>query len=266
LTSTLLKKLKNNSKSCIQGHNRLSNRRIAIREPKIVVVIPTLNEEGGIGMVIDGIHEALNSYNYAVVLVDGHSSDETVQKGRDKGAFVIFQERSGYGDALRTGLQYAKNELDAEILVMMDADGTYPPADIPNLFSLILKDQADLVVGNRFLGMKKDSMTTVNRVGNNILSFIARKTLQLDIMDTQSGFRALRSNLIRTLELYSDGMSFAVEMLASAKRVGARILEIPVAYYPRIGKAKLRPIRDGFQILKTILRLALLSRGKTVYT
>lgn len=260
MANNVLRKQTQKSESCIEDYDRFSMDRNAIIEQKIVVVIPTLNEEEGIGRVIEGINEALKSYKYEVLIVDGHSTDRTIQKGKDMGATVFFQEKRGYGDALRTGLQAAKKTLDAEILVIIDADGTYAPEEIPSLLTPISKDHCDLVVGNRFLRMTDGAMTQVNKAGNKILSLLARKILQLDITDTQSGMRALRSNLIGKLQLHSDGMPFALELLASAKQVGARIQEIPISYHPRIGRTKLNPITDGIQILLTIFRLALSSR------
>jgi dolichol-phosphate mannosyltransferase len=224
-------------------------------EGNIVVVIPTLYEEKGIGLVIDGINKAMHQYNPTVLVVDGYSKDKTVEIAKEKGASIIYQRADGYGDALMTGFEYANNHINADIIVMMDADGTYDPDDIPELLTPLLKNQADLVIGNRFRGMKRGAMTFTNRIGNRILSWIARRSLRIKVTDTQCGLRAFRANLIRNLHIKTEGMSFATEMLAEAKQAGARILEVPIAYHPRIGDAKLNPIKDGMRILGTILRL-----------
>jgi dolichol-phosphate mannosyltransferase len=224
-------------------------------EGKIVVVIPTLNEEKGIGLVIDGINKAMHQYNPTVLIVDGYSKDKTVEIAKEKGASIIYQRADGYGDALMTGFKYANNHINADIIVMMDADGTYDPDDIPELLAPLLKDQADLVIGNRFRGMKRGAMTFTNRIGNKILSWIARRSLRIKVTDTQCGLRAFRASLIKNLHIKTEGMSFATEMLTEAKHAGARILEVPIAYHPRIGNTKLNPIKDGMRILGTILRL-----------
>ncbi|MDH5689841.1 MAG: glycosyltransferase [Candidatus Bathyarchaeota archaeon] len=222
---------------------------------RIVFVVPTLNEEAGVGLVLDGISKVMQQNNYTVLVVDGHSEDKTVQIAKERGASIVFQRERGYGDALMTGFECACNSLKADILVMMDADGTYDPKDVPNLLNPILENRADLVVGNRFLGIKRGSMTFVNRVGNRMLSWIARRTLNIGITDTQCGLRALRADLMKHINFKAEGMSLATEMLAEAKQAKARIVEVPIAYHPRIGDTKLNPIKDGSRILGTILRL-----------
>lgn len=226
-------------------------------KPKIVVVIPTLNEVESVGRVLDEIFDTLtlNGWDFRVLVVDGRSIDGTDKVAREKGAVVIYQRNSGYGDALKTGFIYAKEKLDADVLVMMDADFTYDAKDIPKLIQPIVDGEADLVVGNRFKGMQKGSMGLINKVGNKILSWIARKTLKIDVHDTQCGIRAFKAELLNNMDLTCEGMPFATEMLAEAKLAGAKIIEKPVNYRPRIGKAKLNPIKDGLMIFGTILRL-----------
>lgn len=224
-------------------------------EPRVVIVLPTLNEEEGIGLVLDGIEKVMQQYDHVVLVVDGHSTDKTVELAKDRGASVIYQRGNGYGDALMAGFEYASNDLKADVVVVMDADGTYDPHDVPALLKPVLEDRADLVIGNRFQGMKRGAMTFVNRMGNKMLSSIARRTLRLEIADTQCGLRALRASLLRHLRLRAEGMSFAIEMLAEAKEAKARFLEVPIIYCPRIGNTKLSPIRDGIRIFGTILRL-----------
>jgi len=156
---------------------------------------------------------------------------------------------------LKAGFFHARKRLDAGGIVMMDADLSYDPRDIPDLMEPIFEDEADLVVGNRFAGMQKGSMSLVNRVGNRVLSLVARLALRLNIYDTQSGMRAFRSELLDSMDLVTGGMPFAIEMLAEALSADARIHEVPVSYRPRVGKTKLSPIKDGGRILGITLRL-----------
>ena len=224
---------------------------------KVIVVIPTLDEEAGIGFVLDRLEQALHSYNYDVLIVDGHSSDSTVKIAEGKGASIIFQRNKGYGDALRTGFVYAYDSFKADIIVMIDADGTYDPFDIPSLLQLVLENKADMAIGNRFNKMDGDAMPLINKVGNRILSLVGRILLQLDVSDTQCGLRAIRSDLARRVKTEADGMPFAIEMLARVKKAGARICEVPVSYYERRGFSKLSRFEDGFGILRKILAEAL---------
>lgn len=223
--------------------------------PKLAIVIPALNEEEGIGQVIDEISKVFYGNNYSVIVVDGNSEDDTAIIARKKGAIVIGQLGKGYGDALLSGFIYAVEELDPFIIAMMDADMTYDPKDILVLTGPILKGDADLVIGNRFLGMEEGSMTLVNRVGNRFLSTIFRLFLRINVYDTQCGIRVFKADLLNRINLISTGMPFATEMLAEAKFAGASISEEPVSYRPRVGEPKLVPLKDGLRIFVTILRL-----------
>jgi len=222
---------------------------------RVVVVIPTLNECKAVGKVVRAVHSALNGYNHHVLIVDGHSTDGTDQIAKDLGATVIYQPGKGYGNALKTGFLYARKRLDAQIIVMMDADQTYDPKYIPSLVNPILKGEADMVVGNRFAGLRKGAMTFVNKIGNQMLSLVAKLALGLKVYDTQSGMRAFKSELLDHMELMAVGMPLAMEMLAEAHSVDARILEVPISYMPRVGQTKLHPVKDGGKILGTTVRL-----------
>lgn len=222
---------------------------------RIAVVIPTLNECEAVGKVLGGVKSAMDGYEYRMLVVDGHSVDGTDEIARDMGADVIYQRGRGYGDALKTGFFYARKRLDAKVIVMMDADLTYDPKHIPELVAPILKDEADIVVGNRFAGMQKGAMPFVNRVGNRVLSLVAKLAIGLNVYDTQSGMRAFKSELLESVNLVTVGMPLAMEMLAEALSVDARICEVPISYRPRVGETKLNPIKDGGRILGITVRL-----------
>jgi glycosyltransferase involved in cell wall biosynthesis len=222
---------------------------------RIAVVIPTLNECKAVGRVVGGVKQVMDGYDCQVLVVDGHSTDGTGEIARNMGAAVIYQRGRGYGDALKTGFFYARKRLDAEVIVMMDADLTYAPKDIPRLVAPILEDEADLVVGNRFAGMQKGAMPLVNRVGNRVLSLVAKLALRLNVIDTQSGMRAFTSGLLERMNLVAVGMPLAMEILAEARSVDARIREVPIGYSPRVGETKLNPIKDGGRILGITVRL-----------
>jgi dolichol-phosphate hexosyltransferase len=221
----------------------------------LAVVIPALNEEESIGKVIDEVRTVLDGNSYAVLIVDGHSTDRTREIASEMGARVILQRTRGYGDALRTGFLYAHRTLKADCVVMMDADLTYNPADIPPLVAPVLDGTADMVVGNRFATLQPKAMTRANRAGNGLITRLARLTLGLNLHDTQCGLRAFRASLVDYMTLDQEGMSFATEMIVDLSAQKARIVEIPVEYRPRSGKTKLNPVRDGFSILGTVIRL-----------
>lgn len=222
---------------------------------RIVVVIPTLNECKAVGKVLGAVKSAMDCYEYRMLVVDGHSTDGTDEIAKGYGADVIYQRGRGYGDALKTGFFYARKRLNAKVIVMMDADLTYDPKHIPKLVAPILNDEADMVVGNRFAGMQEGAMPFVNMVGNRVLSLVAKLALGLNVYDTQSGMRAFKSELLDRMNLVAVGMPLAMEMLAEARSVDARIREVPISYRSRVGETKLNPIKDGCRILGTTVRL-----------
>jgi len=136
--------------------------------------------------------------------------------------------------------------------VMIDGDGTYDPEEIPRLISSL--GNADLVMGNRFSGMEAGAMTALNRVGNRAFSLLIRWFYRSPIKDSQSGMRAIRREALERLTLTEDGMPLATEMVIQAAKHRLRVVEVPIHYRRRRGEAKLHPFRDGWGILKCILK------------
>jgi len=231
-----------------------SGKRRAVLTPKIIVVLPTLNEEEAIGSVIDDLKRYLKSYNHEILIVDGHSTDNTVKIAKNHGAHVIYQRQKGYGEALYTGFIYAREKMGGDILVTMDGDGTYDPKDVPNLLQPILNNTLDLAVGKRM--PEVGAMKKTNILGNRLISWLVKKLLHINVSDTQSGMFAFRSYLIDFIELKVSGWAFNTEILSEAKHVGMRIGEVPITYRKRLGKSKLNIFQAGLINLGVILRLA----------
>jgi glycosyltransferase involved in cell wall biosynthesis len=221
-----------------------------------VILIPTLNEAPGIGTTIDEIRAALRGMHFEILVIDGHSNDGTDTIAWEKGATVIYEERSGYGNALRAGFMHVRRNVRSKAIVTIDADSSYDPKDMASLLEPIFAGRADLVVGDRFPRLQKNVMPIANRAGNKMLSWMARVALGLSLHDTQCGLRALRTELVDKMTMNAQGMSFATEMIGDAHFAGASIREVPVAYRRRVGKSKLRLLMDGLRIATTIVRLA----------
>ena len=227
---------------------------------EVAVIIPTLNEEEGIAWVLSRVHKALGELgkNYHVVIVDGGSTDKTIEIAKKMNAEVIMQKGKGYGDAYIQGFNYVLKKYKPKIIIMIDADGTYDPLEIPKLIKPVESKEADMVIGNRFQQMQEKAMTIVNYVGNKVLSWLARIMLGINIKDTQSGYRAISSEVLEIVPLREKGMPLATELVVGAYIYGYKLKEEPITYRRRIGgKSKLNPLKDGYQILKTIVHLAL---------
>ncbi len=232
---------------------------------EVLVVIPAMNEASSISSVIEGVNNSLRNLDHRILVVDGKSTDGTDHIATSKGSLLIYQKSKGYGDALMTGFVYGKENTNAKVLVMLDADSTYDPYDIPRLLEPILNDEADFVIGNRFAGMQHGSMTFVNRFGNSLLSWVARRTLKIKVHDTQCGLRAFSTYLVDAIICRDGGMPFATETLVDVMSVGARIKEVPIKYLPRVGETKLNPLNDGAKILNTIIKLMRDTRPLTFF-
>ncbi len=225
------------------------------RDLRLGIVIPALNEAGAIGSIIEKIKTVLKEFSISFVVVDGGSTDDTVNIARKLGTEVVKQCREGYGDALTLGFEYASRELKSDVILMLDADGTYDPSDISKLLGPILDGEADIVMGNRLPRRLPGSMTLINRIGNGIISWLTARLFGLHVSDTQCGMRAFSADLVPIFAGQAKGMSFATEMLIDAYQSGARIEEAQIVYRPRVGKTKLNPLKDGASILGIILRL-----------
>ncbi|HZY71190.1 MAG TPA: glycosyltransferase family 2 protein [Thermoplasmata archaeon] len=222
-----------------------------------VVLLPTLNEEAGLVATFGDLPIAdLTKAGFAptVVVVDGHSTDRTREVARGMGLTVLDQEGTGKGDAVRTGLRWAR-EHGAPFVIVVDADYTYDARAIVPMCSL-LDAGTDLVIGVR--RPDRHTVTTVrgivHRVGNATLNLVAASLTRSPILDISSGLWGLRSDAIERLALQSDGFDIESELYVKAFRHGLTISQVPVEYRDRVGTAKLHAMRDGARILLAILR------------
>ncbi len=222
---------------------------------KVSVVIPTLNEEEGIGKTIDMIKVEefkRRGWDIEIIVVDGESKDRTREIARSKGAKVIIEPRKGYGRAYKTGLKEAKGE----IIVTGDADATYPFDKIHEYIDYLLKNDLDFITTNRFAGLKKGAMSVKHMFGNLILSLTLRLLFMIKLRDSQSGmwiFRRDALKKIQPLEKFDDGMPFSEEIKIEMFRK-VRAEEIPSSLYVRKGKAKLQSFSDGWKNLKFLIK------------
>jgi len=216
----------------------------------ITVVLPAYNEEVAIGSIV------LLTCKYAdnVIVVDDGSSDRTADVARKAGAEVIVHEvNKGKGRALKTGFTAAV-ALGADIIVTMDSDGQHNPADIPKLVEPILKGEADMVNGSRYLNGLGKNTPAYRRVGQTILDEVTNLNSGLHITDSQSGFRAFAASTKGVFRFTTKGMAIESEMLADAGRHGLRITEVEISVRYDVDGSTENPIKHGFGVLMMVLK------------
>ncbi|MEM0202944.1 MAG: S-layer glycoprotein N-glycosyltransferase AglJ [Archaeoglobaceae archaeon] len=213
----------------------------------VTVVIPTLNEEKGIG----GVVESFKSLGFDVLVIDGNSKDRTREIAEKRGAKVVLQTGKGKGNAIAEAFKL----VDSDIVVLVDGDGSYPAEEVWKLIEPIEKGVADHVVGNRFAKYEKGAFTKLNLLGNKLINLFFRFAYGVELTDILSGYRAIKKEVYKSIEIRKSGFEVEAELTVETLAKGFRIVEVPISYKKREGKTKLRPIRDGIRIGKTIYEL-----------
>ena len=223
-------------------------------EFSVSVVIPVFNEELTIGDIVARTRKTLEQFKrpYEVLVIDDGSVDRSAEISRASEARVLREAHQGKGHALRLGFERAKGG----IIVTLDSDGSHQPEEIPLILRCMKENKADFVIGSRFFdtNINKAKIPNLNRIGNRMFSDLIWLFTGVKISDSQSGFRAIRSSLIRKMSLNSRGYEVESEMLVKALKMGARVAEIPISFEQRtVGESRLDPLKDGTKILYSII-------------
>ena len=222
---------------------------------ELTILIPALNEEKTIEIVIKKAQKWLNDRNIdgEILIANNGSTDNTKEVALKNGARVIDIEQKGYGSALISGIENSKGKY----IIFGDADDSYNFLEIDGMYDK-LKDGNDIVIGNRYAGkMEKGSMKFSHKfIGTPILSFLIRKKFKLNLNDINCGLRGIKKDAIIKLNCKSSGMEFASEMLIKAAKAKLKIEEIPINFYKdkRNSKPHLKTLQDGVRHLKIILK------------
>ena len=215
---------------------------------EVTVVIPTLNEVRAIGRVLEEVL-ALGIPRENVVVVDGGSTDGTVEVASSYGVVVLPQEGRGKADAVRTALKYVRTPY----VVVMDGDYTYPARYIPKLLEALTSGDCDLVVGARVLG--EGSQGVLFRFGNRVLTAFFDIMFGARLRDVLSGMYASRLADLREVGFEMGGFSLESEVVAHFASLG-RVCEVPIEYRPRLDpEAKKLRVVHGLRIALDMLRL-----------
>jgi len=217
------------------------------------VVVPMFNEEPTVGDVIRRLKNVLaaTGFGQEVIVVDDFSSDKSVEVARKQGVQVVrLKQHMGKGYALRAGFGKANGDLIATI----DSDGSHLPEELPLLLLPIAQGKVDLVIGSRFLNSGEGTTKEINKIGNRIFNNLIKGLTGNSISDSQSGYRVMTRQVLKSMHLNSGGYEIESEMLVKTTRKRFRIMEVPITYEQRTyGRSGIDPLRDGFQILLSIL-------------
>jgi glycosyltransferase involved in cell wall biosynthesis len=221
---------------------------------RVSFIVPAYNEERTIGDVLDRV--AALELDTQVIVVDDGSTDATAEIAeRHAGVMVLRQRNRGKGAAIRAAIPH----VDGEIVVIQDADMEYDPAEVPALIQPIKRGSADVVFGSRLAGGKPQRAYLFwHLVGNRFLSLVTCVLFNTTLSDMETGYKAFRSDVLRSLELTEDDFAIEPEITAQVCKRRLRIYELPISYYGRTyEEGKKITWRDGFKALWVLVRVRL---------
>ena len=224
-------------------------------EKSVAIIIPAYNEELTICQVMHDFHAVMPQAQ--IVVVNNNSSDKTDELARrtlQEGmpGSVIVERRQGKAAAVRRAFA----EVEADVYVMVDADCTYPAADLPSLLKPVMDDEADIVVGNRHAdgAYSKENKRMFHDWGNNLVLRLINRLFDGNLKDILSGYRVMNRKFVKNYPIMSRGFGIETEMSIHMLDKGFRVVELPTRYKdrPEGSFSKLNTIRDGIMILRLI--------------
>ena len=229
---------------------------VGIVNTGVSIIVPAYNEEQGIGPVLGELARVMEARSWAheIIVIDDGSRDGTAAVAEAQPGVTVLRHRGnrGYGAALKTGIRHAGHE----VVCITDADGTYPNECIPDLVERLLRDGADMVVGAR-VG-ERVAIPLMRRPAKWMIGRLATLVAGEQIPDINSGLRAFkRAAALRFFGLLPDGFSFTTTLTLGMLTNGYLVDYVPIDYHPRVGRSKIRPIRDTLRFMGLIARMAL---------
>jgi glycosyltransferase involved in cell wall biosynthesis len=219
----------------------------------VSIIIPVYNEELTVGNVIERVKTIMQQtgLKYEVIVVDDYSADKSFMVAKKYGVRVYrLKMHLGKGYGLRAG--FAKAEGD--VIVTIDSDGSHRPEELPRVLTPILQNQADLVIGSRYLKQKDVAARKLNAFGVQIFNFLIQMLTGVAVTDSQSGYRAMKRAVLKNQQLKSGGYEIESEILVKTAKEDFRVVEAPISFEQRTyGRSGVDPVNDGFRILLSIL-------------
>lgn len=221
-------------------------------QPLVSIIIPCMNEEKTIGICIEkALSTLLQEGLEGEIIVSDNSTDNSKHIAEKLGAKVVVPENKGYGKAFQEGFRHARGKY----ILLADADDTYDLQEMQEFLRPLMANEADLVMGTRLKGhIRKNSMPWLHRyIGNPILTSTLNELFNTNLSDAHCGMRSITREAYDKLDIKSDGMEFASEMIIEGARKKLRITEVPISYYPRQTPSKLHSWGDGWRHLRFMM-------------
>ena len=216
---------------------------------KITVGIPAFNEEKNIASIIS----RLKDFTDSIIVCDDGSSDMTAKIAEDMGAILVKHPKNlGYGAAIRTIFLKAK-DLESDVLVTLDGDGQHQIMDVEKILKPIEKNQADIVIGSRFLD-KKSNVPKYREFGINVITKVTNVTIKNKLTDAQSGLRAYSKKVLSEIAPSDSGMGISTEILIKSSSKGFKIVEIPITISYAGETSTQNPVSHGTSVLFSTIK------------
>lgn len=229
--------------------------KIMMNSKPIYVIIPAYNEEETVGEVVEGLKKL--DLNLKIIVVDDGSRDKTAEKAREAGAIVVRHSMNlGQWAALKTAFMISSLS-GAEIVVTLDADGQHSPENLFSLIYPVLKEEADLVIGSRFLGQDKPHMDSYRYFGIKFFNKLMKLSTGLELSDCTSGYKVYRGDLVANLlPMLSENQYGALEVIIRSSRLSAKICERSIFSIPSNRSTK-GNLKYAYNLLRTIFNSAI---------
>ena len=227
---------------------------------KITVGIPAYNEEKNIAKIIVKLKKTVDQ----ILVCDDGSTDSTCAIAESLGVTVIkHQKNSGYGMAIRSIFLKAR-EINADVLVTIDADGQHKVEDINKIIKPIVDGQADISIGSRFLA-EDDNTPSYRKLGVKIITKVTNSSLSEKVTDAQSGFRAYNNKVLQSLTPSDSGMVISTEILIKSSNLGLKIAEVPTVIQYEGDTSTQNPVSHGTEVLMSTLKYISIERPLRFY-